>query len=839
MPSSTTLSTFFSTTRIRTRRSRLWFSILATVLVMAAACAPPTFSDTDIDQVPDINRGVLEVLDAASAPNAAVDAVVNDFLDDTDTHGCAIGITEGREVAYLQGYGVRQFIPDSNGLPFTVHTRSPIGSISKTVTSLAAMALVERGDLSLGSQLDEVVGQLPPGLPANYRNATLEDLLSHRAGVQYWPAWASGDDDTTPDEVTAQPGAEDEKGVVPRKAIMGLDTSALTTVAAGTYSNLGYLLVGAMIDEIVSAPGFQGWEDDGVEPGYEAWVWTVLNSSSNTRTLPSAALNHGWREDGDLENFALDFPYNEEWGYFGWEGPAGGWTMTIGDLSRLVLAVRDSDVVSADSWNEITTSRGVVVGSPYGLGLIRPQLAGELALGHGGSIYNYRSAAYYVPLHDLGIAVMCNQTVDHAGRASGLATDIAEAWVQSGSEPTGPNVASIDPAILQFQRDGLARVEALVDDGRTRGLSRVGIATDLRREAGDLVYGDEVTNAILKSDPRLFAACVTASLAAAPDGRGREVSGCEPEPECPPGFGQVGGSSVCVALCVNNGDGTATCPPDIECPDGWIATEVTANGVTCKEAGPCPPGWVLGEGDCVTLCSRSGGGEIGCADDAPGTDCTRPALDRGIQCDVPVPVPGCPDGFIPTPEIFNPLIGECIPNTLVPPVHVSCLAGNGRLDVNVVNGFDESATYTLAFGELRVRTIDVKPLDWGRFSITGRRDGNHRVVIERDGIVLVEEVVRVHCDDAHSDAIVTEPEVTVVNACRFGNGYILVQMVNPSDTKRGYVIEFERVRNRSTTAQPHGAALRAVTGRPDGEWNLLVRTGSTVLHTETVTVRCD
>ena len=83
----------------------------------------------------------------------------------------------------------------------------------------------------------------------------------------------------------------------------------------------------------------------------------------------------------------------------------------------------------------------------YGLGLIRPQVASRPALGHGGSIYNYRSAAYYVPFHDVGIAVMCNQTVDHAGSAGGPATDIAEAWIESGGEPAGPNAAVIDPAI--------------------------------------------------------------------------------------------------------------------------------------------------------------------------------------------------------------------------------------------------------------------------------------------------------------------------------------------------------------------------------------------------------
>jgi len=65
------------------------------------------------------------------------------------------------------------------------------------------------------------------------------------------------------------------------------------------------------------------------------------------------------------------------------------------------------------------------------------------------------------------------------------------------------------------------------------------------------------------------------------------------------------------------------------------------------------------------------------------------------------------------------------------------------------------------------------------------------------------------------------------------------QMVNPTGNSRAYVIEFEGVVNRSTTAAAYGQALRGTSGRPDGFHSYRVRTGSTVITEGAIEVDCD
>ena len=105
------------------------------------------------------------------------------------------------------------------------------------------------------------------------------------------------------------------------------------------------------------------------------------------------------------------------------------------------------------------------------------------------------------------------------------------------------------------------------------------------------------------------------------------------------------------------------------------------------------------------------------------------------------------------------------------------------------------------------------------------------------GVVVSDRVVVVDCDDASPST--SGDEIQVVNACRDGNGYVLFQFANNTDRQRGYVIEFAGVPNRSTSAPPKGGTVRAVTGRQDGSYQVLIRDGGVPLASFVVTVGCD
>jgi CubicO group peptidase (beta-lactamase class C family) len=91
--------------------------------------------------------------------------------------GLSIGIIKNKEVVYANGFGARDI--DKN-LPMTQDTLFGIGSISKSITALAIMQLVEQGKIKLS---DPASKYMPFKLGDDANPITIHHLLSHTSGV--------------------------------------------------------------------------------------------------------------------------------------------------------------------------------------------------------------------------------------------------------------------------------------------------------------------------------------------------------------------------------------------------------------------------------------------------------------------------------------------------------------------------------------------------------------------------------------------------------------------------------------------------------------------------------
>lgn len=214
-------------------------------------------------------------------------------------------------------------------------------------------------------------------------------------------------------------------------------------------------------------------------------------------------------------------------------------------------------------------------------------------------------------------------------------------------------------------------------------------------------------------------------------------------------------------------------------------------------------------------------GNFRCSGDSGAFDVSTPTELSGVlspgdtvTCGYSV-VPDLPEGIFPT---------------------ITCLAGNGRVDVNVLNTDTVSHEYRLEVGTLapRVRTVAAK--DWWRSPVTGRPDGPISIVLLRDGVTILDRLMEVSCD---TNPAVTIPQIQILPACRGGNGFVAWQFANPTATSRSYIITFDGVPNRSTTAGPYGASVRGVSGRQDGTYNYRITSDGVVLVQSSVTVACD
>ncbi len=431
-------------------------------------CAPV---QQGADQCSDININLLELTDAqystlaqaegglSLAQRAQIDAAATSFMStvfngdgtprivngvpqlrETPIAGCAVAVTRDQQIAYLQGYGVADL---ASNRPFTIATPSAIGSIAKTLTALGALTLVDDGVLDLNSGVLAQTG-LIPGVDVPWQDASLRHVLAHRGGFRYMPLWQPGTFSDGPSMAAVFPNF-DFPSLQPVLVFQGYkgraDNQPDAPGGAVNYSNVGYSVAGTLVDVHSKSPAVPAHQR-----GYESFLWHRVGrgGKGSAPNMSSMCLATDFR-DNDIKNFATGYAQNGSvYGFgdstaygWGWEGPAGGWSMTIGDLGRLMVILQSDAVVPKNLIDsQMRVVQGVFSsGVRSGLGLeLSPQGATSW-FGKGGDILGYTADFKIWPSStgtDWGVAFMCNQ--EKTGK--GLTQAVRNA-LGSGGPPNG------------------------------------------------------------------------------------------------------------------------------------------------------------------------------------------------------------------------------------------------------------------------------------------------------------------------------------------------------------------------------------------------------------------
>jgi CubicO group peptidase (beta-lactamase class C family) len=121
--------------RIRARRRGIVIAVALAAFVLGGAY----FVSKPGAETPAANR-------ADAGPNfAEIESFVQDEMAAQRIPGLALGIVEGDRIAYVRGFGTA----DDSGSDVTPRTPFIIGSVSKSVTALAVMQLVEANKIEL------------------------------------------------------------------------------------------------------------------------------------------------------------------------------------------------------------------------------------------------------------------------------------------------------------------------------------------------------------------------------------------------------------------------------------------------------------------------------------------------------------------------------------------------------------------------------------------------------------------------------------------------------------------------------------------------------------------
>jgi serine beta-lactamase-like protein LACTB len=336
---------------------------------------------------------------AALTPQEAalVDAAMRGEMKQQQVVGLALAVIRDGEIAYARGYG---YADRENRIPVTRETMFRWASISKSVTAVAAMQLVEAGRLALTNDVRALV----PEFPDKGVVITVQDLLCHQAGIVHY---SNGKVIRTEQEYGRPHPYE--------SVVLALDTfkaSPLLQPPAErySYSTHGYILLSAVVERAGGSPFREQVRDriavplgmNSLQPDYQ-WVG-----------IPNRAV--GYRREGDAIVRTTDTDVS-------WKLGGGGFISTIDDLARFGAGLINRQLVWADTEAVMWTPRQPRQGkrTTYALGFTVEGSGQKLKVSHNGSQEKARTRLVIYPRLRHGMAVMSNSRHADPGKFSTLA----------------------------------------------------------------------------------------------------------------------------------------------------------------------------------------------------------------------------------------------------------------------------------------------------------------------------------------------------------------------------------------------------------------------------------
>jgi CubicO group peptidase (beta-lactamase class C family) len=372
----------------------------------------------------------ITIAGAQAARLDSLDAFVKAQMAQRHIRGLSLAIIKDGKIAVARAYGVTD---DSTKAPVTISTLFQAGSISKPVSALGALHLVEAGTLSLDGNVNDKLEswKVPDNRFTATEKVTLRRLLSHSAGltVHGFPGYDVADRMPTVVQVL--------DGTPPANtAPIRVDT---TPGAIWRYSGGGFTVMQLMVADVTGQPFPQFLQKTVLGPA-------GMTSSSFEQPLPNAkaaSTAAGYYADGS--------PVRGRWHAYPEMAAAGLWT-TPTDLAKWAIEVQETlagrghGIISpAMARQFVTEQKG---GSGLGVGV---QGTGRsLRFSHGGRDEGFDALLEAGAETGDGVAIMINAN-DNSRLMGRVREYVQRSWGFSspssppaGGEPSATAAVRID-----------------------------------------------------------------------------------------------------------------------------------------------------------------------------------------------------------------------------------------------------------------------------------------------------------------------------------------------------------------------------------------------------------
>jgi CubicO group peptidase (beta-lactamase class C family) len=326
-----------------------------------------------------------------------IDAVINAEISQSNLPSVSVGIIYNGRVVYTKAYGI-----SAPGVNASVSTKYPIASISKTITGILAMRMVQNGDFALDDPISNYV--------SGFNGITFRHLLSHQSGIGHYNNCGGG-----------YYGAFNAANSI--LTVLGC-TKCMTPPGSGTiYTTFGSTLLGSIIDLV----GQTNYNKSYVQL-YNDWIKTPggLNDLTAEHDNLINGIAIGYSSGGTAQT--------GYWNDIGWKLPAGGFVSTGHDLAEYGAGVMNHTFISSTNSLRMWT-RQTTTGTPnnqcndaleiaYGLAFDVSGTGDNLRISHSGenTDHGFCSLLTLFPNRKTGIVLLTNKA-----NRNGALNDILQA----------------------------------------------------------------------------------------------------------------------------------------------------------------------------------------------------------------------------------------------------------------------------------------------------------------------------------------------------------------------------------------------------------------------------
>lgn len=283
---------------------------------------------------------LVHQLGSAQTKKEKADSILNKYITSYKTAGYAVAVSVNNEVVWS---GVGGMADVESNTPVKESTTFRIASLTKAITAVAALQLVEKGKIDLNAPIQTYL----PDYPVSKKGQiTTRHLLNHTSGIRHYRPGEASTNTTS------------YKTLLEATKVFRDRRLAFKPGSRYKYTSYGYTVLGAIIEE-VSGQSFQAYLKENIlEPS--GMTQTEVEDRQNPRKDQSSL--YQLKDDQILPAFKDDLSRIYS---------AGGLVSTVFDMLKFVSAFEEGKLLSAESMElmmQPISYQGEVIAPNSGIG---------------------------------------------------------------------------------------------------------------------------------------------------------------------------------------------------------------------------------------------------------------------------------------------------------------------------------------------------------------------------------------------------------------------------------------------------------------------------------------